>query len=147
MTTRQEIQAALDLIRFTNVANDLFDNAVTIVKGEVPKTLSVGGVQTLEVMTEEDIKSAVSRAMDNIQGYTDMIDTYLLDEDKTLLVTAGLSALGVTLQSITDDIETFKTKIDSVKTDLISATTKEQLSTIGDSISTDISSLKLVRNK
>ena len=150
MATRQEIQAALDLIRFANVANDLFDVAVKVSRGEVLKTLSAGGpgdVQTQENMTEADIQAHLSRAMDNIQGYTNMIDSYLSEKTKSDMVTNGLAALSVDLKGITDDVQTFKDKIDSVRTELSSADTKEKLASIGTNIEADILNLTLVRNK
>lgn len=145
--TRQEIQAALDLIRFTNVEQDLFNNYSKIARGEVQKVTGDIGNQVKENMTVDDIKSTVTRGMENIDNYNTMITSYLSDPAKQQQAQNGLTALGVTLKSITDDLQIMKAKLDAVKPAVSVATTSTQLSAIGNGIDQDIPQLSLVRNK
>jgi hypothetical protein len=147
MATRQEIQAALDLIRFTNCAQDIFNVAVKGANGELTKT--VGDITTAhqEAMTTEDKKAYLTRSMQNIDNYNVMIRAYLSDSEKRALVTNGLTALGVSLTAIENDITTFEGKSSAIKSAVTSAKDDTDIESIGSSISADIPDLNLVRNK
>jgi len=147
MATRQEIQAALDLIRFTNCAQDLFNVAVKGANGELTKTVGDMATAHQEAMTIEDRKAYLTRSMENIDKYNAMIRTYLGDSAKRTLVTNGLTALDVSLTAIENDITTFENKVISVATAVGSARDDAELKAIGSNISADIPDLNLVRNK
>ena len=145
--TRQEIQIALDLVRFTNVAQDLFNNAAKLARGEIKKTVGTFPNNTQEDMTVDDIKSALVRQMDNINAYKVMITQFLSDSEKRSKAVAGLQALRVDINSLIGDLQTMKNKLDTVKIETNNATTAAELKVIGDGIDNDIPQLDLVRNK
>ena len=145
MATRQEIQTALDIIRFANCAQDLFNNYSKVARGEVNKTVGDFGAQTEVAMTDEEITAELIRGTENISNYTGVIKDYLLSPEKRTLAENGLVALGVDIREIESDIATFDGKTEEIKTGL--SDEKISLSDIGTSIDADIPDLNLVRNR
>ena len=154
MATRQEIQAALDLIRFTNIANDLFDVSA---KMAAPQTATLGNQKTTGVIavgsaptpviddaSAAQIKQNISRSMDNIQGYISQINSYLSDPDKLAMVTNGLNALSVSIDDIQSDVAGFQDTANAVTTAL--ANNNASLDDVASSISGSVTPLNLVRN-
>ena len=91
--TRQEIQVALDLVRFVNIVNDLLDNSVPVAKGEV-KTFDRESDEERD-MTVEEMQSAMKRVCENIYGYKRIIVAFLAISENQELAKSGLAALGI----------------------------------------------------
>jgi len=91
--TRQEIQVALDLVRFVNIVNDLLDNSVPVAKGEV-KTFDRESDEERD-MTVEEMQSAMKRVCENIYGYKRIIVAFLAISENRELAKSGLAALGI----------------------------------------------------
>ncbi len=145
--TRQEIQTALDLIRYANIAQDLFNETAKIARGEVQKTTGSLTAQTKEDMTVEDIKQGVSINMQNINTYTSIIRKYLGTQEKRTMAINGLTALGVSLTDIEKDITDFESKRNTVLGTISMARDAVELKIVGDDIDATISNLNLLRNR
>lgn len=161
MATRQEIQAALDLIRFVNIANDLFDVSTQVAAGNVQivntqSSAYVAPAQdgtstaapmllppTLVAMTDIDIQNNLTQTMSNIQGYINTVNAYLADSDNVTTVTNGLTALGVNLSDIQTDITNYQAQVTATNNALTAGTPS---ATIGTSIASAVTPLNLVRN-
>ena len=136
--TRQEIQAALDLIRFVNITNDMVDSAIPSIRGQ---RKSNDGSD----MTVEDIKDGIVRLGLNIKNYRNLIDTFLAEPENVTLAINGLNALGLDHQSLKNDIKNIDDTINSVKVNLANVNTFEDLNLIADEIEVNIDKLPLVR--
>lgn len=145
MATRQEIQTALDLIKFTNVSQDLFNDIVPVARGQRKKLIGNLGSGVFEDMSIDDIKTDVFRCMENIDGYHNTISAFLSDNNKRAMAINGLAVFGVLLDSINNDIAGMKSKSDRIKTLIVNASNQNDLKAIGDEIENDIPNLKLVR--
>lgn len=147
MATRQEIQIAWDLIRFTNVANDLFDGIISIARSQKQKIkkVAVGSPPEFEIMTVDDIKTNVVRTMQNIQNYTDLILRFLGDSGKKASAINGLTAWGVNVNDIINDNQDMSSKAVQVSNNVAQASSRADFNAIADFIKTNIPNLNLVR--
>ena len=137
-TTRAEIQTALDLIRFMNIVNDLYDSKKLIIKGDVAKRDGTS-------YTIEERKKIASRLASNVKNYNTRLSNYLSDTSKRQVAINGLKALGVNISSIESDLIKMKSVVSHIETNIITATTEQDLDSIGDYINNNISELPLVR--
>ncbi len=129
--TRQEIQIALDLVRFVNVPNDLFDYC-----GEQAKE------QTLSIAEK---KSILERTSQNVRGYINMIDKFLSVQENRTQAINGLSVLDIDITNIQNDTQNMRSVADEVEKRLLKAKTKEDVDAIADYIKQNIETLPLVR--
>ncbi len=144
-STRQEIQVALDFIRFVNVTNDLIYVGISAAKNEMK--LPIFDVSNNYIgdrdMTIVEIKDKLKRTKLNIEGYKDLIDNFLATPENLTSATKGLTALGVDIQDMKDDILLIYNSIADIN--LLSITTLGQLNQIGIDLETAIPRLPLIR--
>lgn len=148
MATRQEMQMAWDLIRFTNVANDLFDDVVLVARGQKQKgkkITKVGGLSEFENMTIDDIKVQVVRTMQNIRGYTSLNLRFLGNFDKKTSAVRGLAVWGVNIKDIIRDNRDMDSKAIQVSNNVARAVSQAELNVVADFIEVNIPNLRLVR--
>lgn len=147
MGVRQRTQVALDLIKFTNVPNDLFDNAVPLARGQVKQPIfdeEGKGIGERD-MTLEEIKEALERVARNVRGYRNMITNFLKVPEYSQLAQDGLGALGGTLGEIQGDIQSLNGVAGWVEAKLKTADSSEDLNAIADYIEKNVPKLSLVR--
>lgn len=142
MSTRQEIQVGLDLIRFTNIANDLFDTASNMAKFLVYKNETMTGENARE-LTQEEVKTNVEAASVNINRYLDKIETFIENNPKE--ASNGLSALGVNVADISQDVSGMRVHSEKIKEDAEKVEVREDLTAIAEYIDTNIPKLTLAR--
>lgn len=148
MATRQEIQVAQDLIRFTNIMNDLTD-VMSYMSKEIDSETGMKLHRQNEYgepidMTLDELKSDIMRATQNIMGYYTLISNFFTKIDP-LLVSNGLAALSVSDVDIKADLENIQSIAQYVVTNLASILSKEDLANLGDYIDQAVSKLPLVR--
>jgi len=143
--TRQEIQVALDLIRFTNIANDLFDVTTSIARGQIKKQEGVFPNLTERDMTTQEIKDSLVRMSENILGYRDKITAFLATSKNRTLAINGLAELGVDVTSLESDIQSMENAAKQLKSRAKNAITQTDLNKVGDYIEQTIPKLSLVR--
>jgi hypothetical protein len=149
MATRQEIQIAQDLIRFVNIMNDLIDVASYMLQeidAQTGKPLQVTDKETelLRDLTLEELKNNSVRACQNIGGYFIQIQGFL-DKVDLSMVSSGLTALGVDVNTLKNEMLAINDARNYVKAALSSAVTKADLVIIGQYIDANIPKLTLVR--
>lgn len=130
MATRQEIQVALDLVRFTNIMNDLFDS----LKDEKLSEFSI-----------DDQKKFIQRKMFNIKNYQNVIQAYVGDINNSSMVDNGLAVLGVSKASLLADVISFGSVADQVDTLAKNATTAKDVADTIQCIKDNVADLKLLR--
>lgn len=140
--TRQEIQIALDLVRFTNVANDLLDVSVGKARGQQLVYLEDGSKRS---MTIDEIKASLIRTSQNTKGYTTTITQFLsIPENRTKAIT-GLQALGVSLTEIENDTQLLNNASNELNTRAANSKTVQDLNAVADYIEQTVPALPLVR--
>ena len=149
MATRQEIQIAQDLIRFVNIMNDLIDVASYMlqeVDAQTGEPLQVTDKETQlpRDLTFDELKDNSVRACQNIGGYFTQNKSFL-DKVDLAMVSRGLTALGVDVNTLKNEMLAINGAKNYVKSALLSATTKADLIIIGQYIDVNIPKLTLVR--
>lgn len=146
--TAREWQAAYDVIRYTNIQNDLLDSVKPILKDEIKKEIpaeSFGEKGTSVSYSVEEIKELGNRTAENVKLYKSKIDTYISDKERLDALKRGLLALGVEYDTLISDVEYFEVVADDLKLSIGTATTKEQLQTIAEDIDSKVPELELIR--
>ena len=128
--TRQEIQVALDLIKYVNVMNDLSDSIVPILRGN-------------KTVTEK--KEFIVLMGTNIKNYRTRVDKFLSKPENRISASNGLIAWGVDKEELKADVLLIDTTIDTIKSNIANTKTQEDMNTLADTIETTIPKLPLVR--
>jgi len=146
MATRQEIQIALDMIKYVNVPNDMIlSGAIPIAKGEIQVTEGIVGAQTKRSMTIKERKENLKRLTTQIMGYKDKLSSFLSVPSQRSAAAVGITALGVTIESIEEDITTIATVANKLDIDAGNAKTDKDLVDIGNALLIDTPALLLIR--
>lgn len=143
---RRMHQSVLDLVRFINVINDLFDVLGWQLRGIDPDTggtytINTNGVQ--RVPTVQEIKDTVIKTLASIEGYRKVIADYLA-LSKLSDVAAALTEMGFDTAVLQADILNFK-NVRQYLIDNKDVTTKAELTTLGEYVEAHIPKLGLVR--
>jgi len=149
MATRNEIQIAQDIIKFTNVMNDLLDCLSWQLQEIDPNT---GG--TLKIKPEgeaernyttAELKDVAVRTVANALGYRNQMVNFLVKTGMLALATTGLTALGVDRAVVVQEVSGMKSVCDYLTANIPGAADKAALAQVGAYISTNVPKLKLVR--
>lgn len=149
MATRNEIQIAQDIIKFTNVMNDLLDCLSWQLQEIDPNT---GG--TLKIKPEgeaernyttAELKDVAVRTVANALGYRNQMVNFLAKTGMLALATTGLTALGVDRAVVVQEVSGMKSVCDYLTANIPGAADKAALAQVGAYISTNVPKLKLVR--
>jgi len=147
MADRYVIQIAQDLIRFTNIINDLMDVAsyqAREIDERTGEKLQIPEGDSFRDATLDELKQIVQRTTQNVLGYYQMLKKFL-DYIDINLVISGLSALGVNAQQLKDELLNMKSVRDHVVNNLSAVTTKAELAQLGTYIENNIPKLILIR--
>ena len=145
MATRQNIQVALDLIKFVNIVNDLLDVSVPVARGQVQ--IWDEGLQANRDMTVDEIKAILKRTCANITGYQNKLTNFLAVPEKKQLAIDGLSAIGVNLTEAKNQLTDMIVEKNYVNTQVDIATDQPGLTAIGDHIEANVPTLPLIRRE
>ena len=132
MSNRKQVQIALDIIRFTNISNDLFDEAAKTARGE----------RTAKI---PEIKSALSQSCDAITNYSRLILSFFNDLQAKEQAAAGLAIFGINIDEIIEHNTDFLIKSAKVKKDTLAAIDQSSLNDVATYIDNSITPLPLVR--
>ena len=149
MANRIEIQIALDVIKFSNIINDLLDCLSWQLQGIDPNTggpflLSDEMGKTHEP-TVEEMKEIIQRTLANAEGYWNIISNGFKNIGSSTLLKNGLSALGVNANSLKSEVTDMKNVMDQIKADHTQMLNKEELRVLGQTVDSNIPKLKLLR--
>ena len=150
MATRRDIQTALDLIKMSNVINDLIDCIGWYLQDIDPNSgnqLMIRDseqAETYHEATADEIKNMVSITLSRIIAYWNTIKVRLDRADQSAVVQA-LSALGIVPQELRDDVIAMRDAVIQVQSNYQSAADKAALEVIGAELAAAVSNLDLVR--
>lgn len=151
MATRQEIQVALDFIRFINIMNDLIDVSSYVLRELDPQSgakyqIRAGGEPSLPERdaTLDELKQSAKRLFQNALSYRVMLDGFLVKANRTL-VENGLLALGVNLVEMEADITNMRAACDTVIPQITAVDNKKQLEDVATYIDGAVPKLTLIR--
>ena len=128
--TRQEIQVALDLVKYVNVANDIIDGLPEILRSE---------------LTIEEKKEQIILMGTNIRNYKSRVDKFLSKAENRTKAINGLNAWGVDKEDLKDDLILIDTTINNIKSNISNIKTQDDLNTIAEMIESTITKLPLIR--
>lgn len=145
---RIEKQRALDIIRFTNIINDLVDCAsyylhdIDPIDGTSP--VMDKSNNSPEESTVDYLKSKVNNTYKSILPYYQILTSYI-DGSDTQAIVDSLASEGITASELRTEIDTMRNAIVYVTDNLGFATTKIELAALGTFIDSNVPKLDLVR--
>ena len=147
MATRQEIQIALDLIKHVNVPNDLLlSAAIPIAAGDMPVNAeTIEDAKASREMTLDEKKKHLATLATQVRGYRVKCESFLAVSANRTMATAGLAALGLTVEELEADIATLKTATDRMDAGAKLAADTKGMEAVGTTLSKDTPVLPLVR--
>ena len=148
MTTRNDYQVSLDLLRFVNICNDLLNVAACKLQDVDPETgdpflIWEGGEPRSATVGE--LKTLVQSDLQALATYRDRVQTFVVTWGQSNVNTALNNTFGVSGSAVMTELTGWQTVAQNVASNLGSATTKAQLATIGEYIDTNVPKLVLVR--
>ena len=149
MATRNEVQIALDLVRFINCANDLMDSAAAMLQELDPqegvKILKVEAPGSVRDWTFGELREQAQKMLQNVLNYESRVNTFVGSYGSVKANTALTGAFGMDLATVSAELSAIGTKAKSIISRLGATTTKEELDVLGKEIDKDIPKLELVR--
>lgn len=126
--TRQEVQIALDIVRFVNIANNIFDEGKAVLADS-----------TIDRSSREEHAERIAR---NAERYLNMVDSFLNNEENLSSASFGLQVLGIDIQDIIDTVSSYRSVIDEVRG---KTREKEKMEDVFSYIDQNVEELPLVR--
>ncbi len=129
--TRQELQCALDMVRFVNITNDLLDSTVLILNNDD--------------LTIEEIKTLITTTDTNVNNYKVRIESFVKNTEQKTMVENGLNQLEIDYKTLVKDLKDIKDSSTELKNAVLGLTTKEQMKEKAKDVNKDIDKLPLIR--
>jgi len=144
--SRRKKQIAWDLIRFTNIINDLIDVASWYLHDIDPNngTSPILMKETLEESTVDWLKTQVVSCYNNCVNYYSTLLNYIGATPNADIISA-LADEDIVASELRAELDVMKNAILYVKNNFASATTKTELDVFGDYLDANIPKLDLVR--
>jgi len=152
MATRQEIQAAWDLVRKVNLINDWLETVSPIAKGKIKANVFGEGKYALKVigkrdMTFEEKKASIDKLLTSVQRLRNQLNSFLSVPEKVATVRNGLNAWGVDFEQLKGEKEELYNQSVHLKNGAAKATKDQELNNIGKWIDVNIPKLHLLRKE